>query len=202
MQAPARVVGAEFGPPAYAEPVTAAVKASAASAVNPSTTSTGPGHEAASNGSHRLPSRPWLLSVGIVTTKAAGTGGRSAARRAAEAVARRAESIARRESQLLALATDFHLAAERAEKARAGAQAKAQRILDDAQAKADALREQAEKDAAHFDEQAGAAVRRMLALGESREAVADLTGWAPAKVREAQRAGDASPVGAVARKQT
>ena len=143
-----------------------------------------------------------MLSVGRVTTKAAGANGRSAARRAAEAVARRAEAIARRESQLLAITTEFHLAAERAENVRAGAQAKAQRILRDAQAKADALREQAEKDAAGFDEQAGAAVRKMLAFGESREAVADLTGWAPAKVREAQRAGDGSQADAVAGKQT
>jgi hypothetical protein len=51
----------------------------------------------------------------MVTTNAAGAGGRSAARRAAEAVARRAEAIARRESQLLALTTEFHLAVERAE---------------------------------------------------------------------------------------
>lgn len=85
------------------------------------------------------------------------------------------------------MATDFHVAAERAEKVRADAVAKAQRILGDAQTKADALLERAEKDASGFDEQAAVAVRRMLAFGESRQAVADLTGWTLARVREAQR---------------
>jgi hypothetical protein len=109
-----------------------------------------------------LPRSSRAPSVALVTTKAAGASGRSAARRAAEAVARRAEANARREAGLLALTTEFHVAAERAEKVRAAAQAKAQRILHDAQTKADVLREQAEKDAAGFDERAGAAVRECL----------------------------------------
>jgi hypothetical protein len=112
-----------------------------------------------SDGVHRLSRSSRAHSVVRVTMKAAGANGRSAARRAAEAVARRAEAIARRETELLALATEFHVAAESAQKVRAAAQAKAQRILHDAQTKADALREQGEKDAAGFDEQAGAAVR-------------------------------------------
>lgn len=103
-------------------------------------------------------------------------------------MAERAEEIARRESELREVVTEFHAAIERAEKVRADAGAKAARLLADAEGKAAALRAQADKDAADHDGQAAAAVRRMLDLGESREAVVALTEWPSARIREIQRA--------------
>lgn len=119
-------------------------------------------------------------SVGRVTTNAAGGVSRTAARRAADAVARRAEEFARREKRLLEIVTEFHTAAERAERVRSDAAAKAERLV-----------EEAEKKAAVFDERAAGAVGRMLEFGESRDSVAELTGWTPVQVRDAQRAAEA-----------
>lgn len=124
-----------------------------------------------------------------MTTKTAGGTGRSAAaRKAAEAVARRAAEFQKREKELLALATEFHVAVDKAEKVRADSEAKAARLVQDADAKAAVLREKAGADAAGFDEQALAAVRRMIEFGESRDAIMQITGWPAARIREAQRA--------------
>lgn len=103
-------------------------------------------------------------------------------------MAERADEFARRENELREVVTGFHAALERGEKVRAAAEAKAARLLADAEARAAALRAQADKDAAGHDQQAAAAVRRMLELGESREAVVALTDWPAVRIREIQRA--------------
>lgn len=103
-------------------------------------------------------------------------------------MAERADEFARRESELLEVVAAFHAAVERGDKVRADAEAKAAKLLADAEAKAAALREKAQQDAARHDEQAAASARRMLELGESREAVVALTDWPATRVREIQRA--------------
>jgi hypothetical protein len=103
-------------------------------------------------------------------------------------MAERADEFALRERELGEVVTAFHVAVERGQKARADAETKAAKLLADVEAKIAALRETADKDAAGFDEQAAAAVRRMLDLGESRQAVARLTDWPASQVREIQRA--------------
>lgn len=103
-------------------------------------------------------------------------------------MAERAEQFARRESELREVVTAFHAAVERGEKVRADAEAKVAKLFADAEAKAEALRHKAQQDAARHDEQAAVSVRRMLELGESREAVVALTDWPAARVREIQRA--------------
>ena len=127
-------------------------------------------------------------SVGSVTSATQGMPSRTASRRAAQKMAERAQEFARRESELREVVTAFHAAVERGEKVRADAEAKAAKLLADAEAKAQSLREKAQQDAARHDEQAAASARRMLELGESREAVAALTDWPPARIREIQRA--------------
>lgn len=102
-------------------------------------------------------------------------------------MAKRAEQFAARERALEQLVTTFHTAVEKAQKVRIAAQSKAAKVLSDAEVKGAALREKAEADAAEFDAQALAAVREILAAGESPESVAQLTGWTPARVRQAQR---------------
>jgi len=106
-------------------------------------------------------------------------------------VARRKHDIQRREKELLALVTEFHIADGQAEAVRTDAEAKAARLVRDAEAKAAAVREKAGTDAAKLEEEAAAVVRRMIAFGEPREAVVQLTGWSATRVREAQRSGDA-----------
>jgi hypothetical protein len=91
-------------------------------------------------------------------------------------MAERADQIARRENELREVVTAFLATVERGEKVRA-----------DAEVKAAALRAQADRDAAGHDEQAATEVRRMLELGESREAVAALTDWPGVRIREIQR---------------
>jgi len=103
-------------------------------------------------------------------------------------MAKRAEEFAAREKAIEVLVTAFHTAADKAEKARSGAQGKAAKLLADAEEKATALREKAEADAAGFDAQAEAAVREILGTGETPESAAQLTGWSTARVRKAQRA--------------
>lgn len=103
-------------------------------------------------------------------------------------MAERAEQFARRERELREVVTAFHTAVERGEKVRADAEAKVAKLFADAEAKAAALRHKAQQDAARHDEQAAVSVRRMLELGESREAVVALTDWPAARVREIQRA--------------
>jgi hypothetical protein len=113
---------------------------------------------------------------------------RAASRRAAQKMAERAEQFARRESELREVVTAFHAAVEHGEKVRADAEAKVAKLFADAEAKAAVLRQKAQQDAARHDEQAAVSVRRMLELGESREAVVALTDWPAARVREIQRA--------------
>ncbi len=103
-------------------------------------------------------------------------------------MAKRAEKFAAREKALEALVTTFHAATEKAEKVRTAAASRAERLREEAEAKAATVRTKAESDAAVFDEQAAAAVRKILAAGESFESVAELTGWPLARVRQAQRA--------------
>lgn len=105
-------------------------------------------------------------------------------------MAKRAEEFATREKAIEVLVTSFHTAAEKAEKVRSGTQGKAAKLLSDAEEKAAAVRKKAEADAAGFDAQAEAAVREILAAGETPEATARLTGWTVARVRQAQRAKD------------
>jgi hypothetical protein len=102
-------------------------------------------------------------------------------------MAERAEEIARRESELRDVVTGFHAAVERGEKVRADAEVKAAKLLADAEVRAAALRSQADKDVADHEKHAAAAVRRMLDLGESREAVAALTDWPASRIREIRR---------------
>jgi hypothetical protein len=113
---------------------------------------------------------------------------RAAAERTADALlSRRAEHFEQRERELRGLVADFHHAAQQAAKVRSDLEARARRVLADAEAKAGALRERAENEAAEFDAKAHAAVRAMLDFGESRQAVAELTGLSAAKVRQLQR---------------
>jgi hypothetical protein len=114
--------------------------------------------------------------------------GRAAALRKAElAAARRAVAFREREKRVREMLTDYFHSADRAEKVRADAEAKAARIRRDADAKIARVREQAEAATAGLEEQARAALRRMLEAGESREAVAEATGLSLAQVRDAQR---------------
>lgn len=102
-------------------------------------------------------------------------------------MAKRAEEFAARERSLEALVTTFHTTAEQAEKIRTAAANRAEKLRADAEAKAATVLAKAEADAAVFDEKAAAAVREILAAGESPESVAELTGWPLARVRQAQR---------------
>jgi hypothetical protein len=110
-----------------------------------------------------------------------------AAAKAQAAVARRAAAFQQRERELRALIEEFHDAVERADTVKAGAEAKAKRVLKDAETKAAALRTKAMADAAGLEEQAREVVRRMLDFGETRDQVSDITGWTSTQVRDAAR---------------
>jgi len=101
-------------------------------------------------------------------------------------MARRAEQFAHRERELHSLIAEYHHATDQATKIRSDAQSQAARILADAEAKAADVRERADKDAAGFEQSAHAAVRAMLEFGETRQAVAELTGISAAQVRQLQ----------------
>lgn len=131
---------------------------------------------------------PGRRSVGSVTSTTQAAPSRAASRRAAQKMAERADEFARRESELREVVTAFHAAVEHGEKVRADAEAKAAKLLADAEAKAAAVRQKAQQDAACHDEQAAVSARRMLDLGESREAVVALTDWPVVRIREIQRA--------------
>lgn len=136
----------------------------------------------------RLPGEVGNLSVETMTG-ASGAASRTAAQRKADAlVARRAARFAQRERGLRDLIADYHHAADQAAKVRSAAEARAARILADAEARAADVRDRAEKDAAGFEQTAHAAVRAMVEFGESRDAIAELTGLSAAQVRQLHRA--------------
>ena len=104
-------------------------------------------------------------------------------------MAERADAFTRHDKELREVVTAFHASVERGVNAVADAEAKAAKMVKDAEARAVALRAEGVRDAAGHDDQAAAAVRRMLELGESREAVMALTDWSAERVRESQRSG-------------
>lgn len=133
-----------------------------------------------------------------MSTKAAGTSRATAARAAHRVAERRAKTLAEHEQELTGVLTDYFEAKSRGEQIRTGAQEQAGRLLAAAETKAhkltaDAhlagsrLTEQAEKDAAESDAQVAQAVRRLLALGETKPSIAEMTGLTPAVVRAMAR---------------
>ena len=121
------------------------------------------------------------------------TGRSAAARRADEVIARRAAAFREREEALRRVLADYFAARERADRVRADAEAAAGRVQRDADARIAAVRERAQHEAAGFEDAARVAVARMLALGESRRAVAEATGLSAVQVRAA--GGVAAPNG-------
>jgi hypothetical protein len=117
------------------------------------------------------------------------TGRSAAARRADEVIARRAVAFREREEALRQVLADYFAARERADRLRSDAEAAAQRVQRDADARIAAARERAQREAAGFEDAARVAVARMLALGESRRAVAEATGLSAVAVRAAGDAG-------------
>ena len=133
-----------------------------------------------------------------MSTKAVGTSRAAAARAAHRVAERRAKTLAEHEQELTGVLTDYFEAKSRGEQIRTGAQEQAGRLLAAAETKAqeitadahlagNELTEQAEKDAAEADAQVAQAVRRMLALGETKPAIAEMTGLTPAVVRAMAR---------------
>jgi hypothetical protein len=110
-----------------------------------------------------------------------------ALRRADAVIARRAVEIREHEDVLRDLLAEYFRARESADAARADGEAAVARLRRDVEARIARVQEQAGREADGFEQEANAAVRRMLELGESRHAVADATGMSLAQVREAQR---------------
>lgn len=146
----------------------------------------------------RLRARLGCFTVECMSTKAAGTSRAAAARAAHRVAERRAKTLAGHEQELTGVLTDYFEAKSRGEKIRTGAQEQAGRLLATAETKAqkitaDAhlaggrLTDQAEKDAAESDAQVAQAVRRLLALGATKPAIAEMTGLTPAVVRAMAR---------------
>jgi hypothetical protein len=104
-------------------------------------------------------------------------------------MAERADAFTRHDKELREIVASFHASVERGANAVADAEAKAAKLVKDAETRAIALRAKGVKDAAGHDDEAADAVRRMLELGESREAVMALTDWSAERVRESQRPG-------------
>lgn len=115
------------------------------------------------------------------------TGHSSALRKADEVIARRAAQIRQRENTLRDALAEYFRARDSADGVRADAEKAAARLRRDADDRIVQVRERAERQAAGFEQQAQAAVRRMLDLGESRQAIAQAAGLTPAQVRAAQR---------------
>lgn len=121
--------------------------------------------------------------------------GRAAALRSAEAaLARRAKAFKEREAGLRSTLLEYYHMRDRAERARDDGRAKAERIRKEADARIAAILEQAQTTAEGFDRQADSVVARLLAAGESRAQVADLTGLSASQVRDTQRT-EAQPSG-------
>ncbi|MBR7824694.1 hypothetical protein KDK95_00110 [Actinospica sp. MGRD01-02] len=113
---------------------------------------------------------------------------RTAAKRKTEtAMTRRAEEFHRREEMLSEIVAEYFDAAEQAEKARAAAHAKAQKIRARADERIAALEVQAEAVAGGHEHRADQAIGRMLELDESPRAVADTLGVPLGHVRDIQR---------------
>jgi hypothetical protein len=139
------------------------------------------------------------LTVAVVT-RAQGAASRTAAVRAAQqAAAARLAALHQHEESLEQLLADFYQARAQSQEIRADAEVRASRLRETAEAKAARLRhdaetavaeltKNAEQDAASYDEQATDAVRAMLQLGETRTAIAEITGLSTAAIRAAQHA--------------
>jgi hypothetical protein len=113
---------------------------------------------------------------------------KTAARRKAEtAMAKRADEFHRREQQLREIVADYFDAAEQAEKTRATARAKADKLRAQADQRIAALHTEAETAAADHEHRADKAISRMLELGETPKAVATTLGIPIGRIREAQR---------------
>lgn len=102
-------------------------------------------------------------------------------------IARRAAQIRQRENTLRDALTDYFHARDSADGVRADAEKATARLRGDADTRIAQVQERAEQQAAGFEQQAHAAVRRMLELGESRQAIAQAAGLTVAQVRDAQR---------------
>jgi cell division septum initiation protein DivIVA len=131
-------------------------------------------------------------------TKSASTARAAAVRTAQAMAARRIQELKEREEQLAEILADYFEAKAHGEKVRAdakeraarlhqAAEQKAEKLIQEAQAAGEQLTTQAEKDAADYDAQIGAAVRRLLELGEPRTSVAEMTGLSQAVVRAMER---------------
>lgn len=114
-----------------------------------------------------------------------------ALRKADAVLAQRAAAIREHEDALRDVLAGYFRARDGADTVRAKAEAAAQRVRRDAEARITLVRERAERDAAGFEEQARAAVRRMLELGESVRAIAVAIGVPVVRVRAA---GKGAPV--------
>jgi len=113
---------------------------------------------------------------------------RATARRKAEAaIAQRAEEFHRHETSLREIIADYFEASERAENVRADAKAKTTKARNQADEHIARIQQQAENDAAGYEHQAGAAVARMLEIGETPKSIADALGITLARVRDIQR---------------
>lgn len=102
-------------------------------------------------------------------------------------IAKRAAAIRAHEDTLREILTEYFRARDSADTVRANAEAAADRVRREADARIAQLHERAERDASEFEQQAQAAVHRMLELGETRQAVMNATGLSAAHVRAAER---------------
>jgi len=119
--------------------------------------------------------------------------------RAAQAVAaRRIQQLKDHGQHLGEVLADYFEAKNHGEKIRTEAKDRAAHLLEAAELKAEKLKydaqaagkrvtDQAEKDAADYDAQVGAAVRRLLDLGETKTSISEMTGLSQAVVRAMAR---------------
>jgi F0F1-type ATP synthase membrane subunit b/b' len=108
------------------------------------------------------------------------TGGSTALRKADAVIARRAAEIRQHENTLRDVIAQYFRAQDQADAVRADTEATIARLRRDADVRIAQARERGDREAAGFEQQAHAAVRRMLELGESRHAIEQATGLRPA----------------------
>jgi hypothetical protein len=114
---------------------------------------------------------------------------KTAAKRKAEmAMAKRAEDFRRREQALSEIVADYFDAAEQAEKARAAAQARAEKLRAQTDERIAELHTKAETAAADHEHRTDKAISRMFELGENAKVVAANTLGVPlSRIHETQR---------------
>jgi hypothetical protein len=112
----------------------------------------------------------------------------TAARRKAEsAMAKRAEQFHHREQALRETIGDYFDASEQAEKTRAAAVQKAEKLLSQTHERITVLREQAEAAAGEHERHADTAISRLLKLGENPKSIAETLEISLTRIKEIQR---------------